>query len=73
MRDLLVFGTVVLALPIAFRRPYLGLLLFSWLAYMRPQDLCWTFARDMRFSFFAGATMLAGWFVYESGRRPFAR
>ena len=73
MRDLLVFSTVVLALPIAFRRPYLGLLLFSWLAYMRPQDLCLSFAREMRFSFLAGATMIAGWLVYESHRRPFAR
>ncbi len=51
MRDLIVFGTVILLLPTAFRKPFIGLLLFSWLAYMRPQDLCWGYARAMRFSF----------------------
>lgn len=73
MRDLVVFLIVVLMLPIAFRRPFMGLLLFSWLAYMRPQDLCWNFARAMRFSYFAGLTMLVGWMVNELGRRPFFR
>jgi probable O-glycosylation ligase (exosortase A-associated) len=46
-------------------------LLFSWLAYMRPQDLCWGFARTMRLSFFVAVAMLVGWFVHERGRRPF--
>jgi probable O-glycosylation ligase (exosortase A-associated) len=71
LRDLLVFAAVVLCLPTAFRRPYFGLLLFSWLAYMRPQDLCWGFARDMRFSFIVGAAMILGWYVNESHRRRF--
>ena len=52
MRDLVVFLFVMAMMPTAFRRPYIGLLLFSWLAYMRPQDLCWGFARTMRLSFF---------------------
>ena len=73
LRDVLVFAAVVLCLPTAFRRPYLGLLLFSWLAYMRPQDLCWGFARDMRFSFIVGAAMILGWYVNESNRRRFWR
>ena len=71
MRDLLVFGFVVLLLPTCFRRPFIGLLLFSWLAYMRPQNLCWGFARSMRFSFYVAITMLIGWYVYESHTRRF--
>jgi probable O-glycosylation ligase (exosortase A-associated) len=71
LRDLLVFAAVVLCLPTAFRRPYFGLLLFSWLAYMRPQDLCWGFARDIRFSFYVGVAMILGWYVNESSRRRF--
>ncbi len=73
MRDVLVFALVVALLPLAFRRPYVGLLLFSWLAYMRPQDLCWGFARTMRFSFLVGFVMVAGWMANESHRRPFSR
>ena len=71
MRDLIVFGLVVLALPYAFQRPFFGLMMFSWLAYMRPQDLCWGFARSMRLSFFMGITMVVGWLAFESGHRPF--
>ncbi len=73
MRDLVVFLVVVLLLPHATRKPFLGLILFSWLAYMRPQDLCWGFAREMRFSFLVAAAMVVGFFAYESGRRPFTR
>ena len=73
MRDLFVFGLVMLSLPMAFRRPFVGLLLFSWLAYMRPQDLCWSFARPMRFSFIVGMVMIVGWFVNESHARRFWR
>jgi len=72
MRDIFVFAIVMLALPICFRRPFFGLLVFSWLAYMRPQDLCWGFARTMRLSFFVALAMIAGWWAHERGRRAFA-
>jgi probable O-glycosylation ligase (exosortase A-associated) len=73
MRDLFVFGVVVLCLPHALRKPFIGLLLFSWLAYMRPQDLCWGFARSMRLSFFVGAAMVIGYFAHEAGKKRFTR
>ncbi|MBL9078719.1 MAG: putative O-glycosylation ligase, exosortase A system-associated [Planctomycetes bacterium] len=71
MRDLLVFAVVLLTLPTSFQRPFVGLLVFSWLAYMRPQDLCWGFARTMRLSFFVGIAMVAGWWAREQGQRRF--
>jgi putative inorganic carbon (hco3(-)) transporter len=73
VRDFLVFAIVILALPYAIRKPFIGLVLFSWLAYMRPQDLCWGFARTMRLSFFASIAMIVGWWAYEQGKRSFAR
>lgn len=73
LRDLLVFAVVMLMLPGSFRQPFVGLLLFSWLAYMRPQDLCWGFARTMRLSFFVGMAMVAGWWANEAGKRAFTR
>ncbi|HEX5052245.1 MAG TPA: putative O-glycosylation ligase, exosortase A system-associated [Planctomycetota bacterium] len=72
MRDLFVFGFVILTLPKSYRQPFFGLLVFSWLAYMRPQDLCWGFAREMRLSFFVGIAMIAGWWANEKGRRAYA-
>lgn len=71
MRDFIVLAVVLLTLPMSFRRPFLGLLVFSWLAYMRPQDLCWGFARSMRLSFFVGFAMVVGWWAVERGRRAF--
>ena len=63
MRDviftLLIFGLI----PVSFRRPLVGLLTFSWLAYMRTQDLCWGFARHQRWSFLVAVVMGAGFFA----------
>ena len=73
MRDLIVLAIVLLSLPLSMRRPFLGLLVFSWLAYMRPQDLCWGFARTMRMSLFIALVMILGWWVNEQGLRRFAR
>src|SRR5688500_14334893 len=73
MRDLLVLAIVLAALPTSVRRPFFGLLVFSWLAYMRPQDLCWGFARSLRLSFVVGVAMIAGWWAYEQGKRRFAK
>jgi probable O-glycosylation ligase (exosortase A-associated) len=71
VRDLFLLATIAAALPYTFTRPYFGLLVFTWLAYMRPQDLCWGPARGLRFSLLVAVAMFAGWFVNES--RPFQR
>ena len=70
-RDVIVGVTVLLLLPRAFTRPFFGLLLFTWLAYMRPQDLCWGFAKTIRYSLYAAVAMYGGWFCYE--HRKFTR
>ncbi len=72
MRDLLVTLFVFGSLPAAFRNPFIGLLVFTWLAYMRAQDLCWGFARTMRFSYIVGIVMIVGYLANEK-ERPFFR
>ena len=63
IRDLVMSLTVLGLLPVAFRRPFIGLLLFSWLAYMRPQDLTWGFARQQRWSMLVAAVTVCGFIV----------
>ena len=59
MRDIIFTLMIAGLLPSCFRRPLVGLLTFSWLAYMRTQDLTWGFARHQRWSFLiAGVTGL---------------
>lgn len=50
MRDILVLVLVMATIPLALYRPFYGLLGFSWLAYMRPQDLAWGMAAAMPLS-----------------------
>jgi probable O-glycosylation ligase (exosortase A-associated) len=70
-RDILVTAIVLGSVPYALKKPFVGLLVFSWLAYMRVQDLCWSFARTMRFSYYIGIVMFVGFFVFE--KKPFYR
>src|SRR5262245_45547551 len=64
-RDILVTLVVLCSLPFAFRRPIIGLMVFSWIAYMRVQDLCWSFARTQNFSQYVAIAMFSGFFLFE--------
>jgi len=70
MRDLIVLGVLTSLLPACYRRPFVGLLVFSWLAYMRVQDLSWGSVRTMRWSFYVALLTFAG-FVGKKNRGPF--
>lgn len=71
MRDVLlalfVFGTI----PFILMRPYLGLLVWSWLGYMNPNRLCYGFAYNFPWvELIAIVTLLAFFFSKESKRIP---
>lgn len=71
MRDLIVSLFIIGALPVCFRRPLAGMLLFSLLAYMRLQDLTWGFARYERWSLYVALAMFGGWIVSSNkGKLP---
>lgn len=59
MRDILITLLVFGALPFALMRPYVGILLWSWLAYMNPHRLSYGFAYNFPFSMIVGITLLA--------------
>ena len=71
MRDLVVSLIILGLFPACFRRPFIGLLVFSWLAYMRVQDLTWGFARGQRWSFYVAIITFVG-FVF-GGKDKFFR
>lgn len=68
MRDVLFSLMILGLLPVVFRRPLIGMLSFTWLAYMRPNDLCWGFAREQRWSFLIAAVTVAGYIAKPQGR-----
>lgn len=70
MRDVLVALFVLASLPTCFRRPFIGLLMFTLLAYMRVQDLTWGWARYERWSYYVALATAIG-FVLSSGKKRF--
>jgi probable O-glycosylation ligase (exosortase A-associated) len=65
MRDVFVTLLIAGVLPLVFTRPFYGLVMFTWLAYMRAPDLCWGFAKTIRFSLVVALLMFVGFFLYE--------
>jgi probable O-glycosylation ligase (exosortase A-associated) len=59
MRDvaltLVIFGT----LPFILRRPHLGVLVWTWISFMNPHRLTWSFAYDMPFAMIVALVTLA--------------
>jgi len=58
MRDVLITLLVLGSLPIILMRPYVGILVWSWLSYMNPHRLTWGFAYDMPFAQIVAITLL---------------
>lgn len=68
MRDILVTGLIFGLLPFIFKRPWLGILVWSWLGYMNPHRQAWGFAYDFPFAMIVGiVTILA--FLFSSEKK----
>ncbi len=60
MRDLILLGMVLFALPFACRHTWIGVLLWTWISIMNPHRLAWGFAMNMPFAAMAaGATVVS--------------
>ncbi len=74
MRDLFVTLVIFGSLPLILYRPYIGVIMWSWVGYMNPHRLSWGFAADFPFAMIiAVATMVAILFSNESKRIPWTR
>ncbi len=58
IRDIILLVIIVGALPLSVMRPFFGLVMFSWLAYMRPTDMAWSIGQIRPSLLVAGATLL---------------
>jgi len=59
MRDLLVLLLVCASIPLIIMRPWIGVIVWSWLGYMNPHRLAWGFAYDYPFAQVVAAVTLA--------------
>lgn len=74
MRDLFITGVIFSLLPFVFKRPWLGILLWSWLGYMNPHRLAWGFAYNLPFSMLVGLVTIAAFMASkEKKEMPWTR
>jgi probable O-glycosylation ligase (exosortase A-associated) len=69
VRDLGLLVFVVGMLPFCVARPYIGLLMWSWLGYMNPHKLTWGFAFNFPFVQLVAAATILGLFLSREPKR----
>lgn len=72
MRDLILSATIFAGVPLAFARPWIGVLFWSWIGYMNPHRLTWGFAYDLPFAKIMGGATLAG-LLLSAAAKPLPR
>ena len=74
MRDIFVTVVIFSLIPFIFKRPWVGILLWSWLGYMNPHRLAWGFAYHFPFAMIVGlVTITAFLFSREKKDMPWTR
>lgn len=74
MRDIIVTSIIFGTLPFILWRPHIGVLVWTWLAFMNPHRLTWGFAYDMPFSMIVAlVTLVSLLFSNEPKKIPWTR
>jgi probable O-glycosylation ligase (exosortase A-associated) len=60
MRDIAVTLAVLGSLPFILRKPWLGIIVWSWLGFMNPHRMAWGFSTTMPFAYIVALTTMAG-------------
>lgn len=71
MRDLMLAMIVVPGALMALRRPFVGVMLWTWISMMNPHRLTWGFMFDAPVSMFVGVCTLVGLMTTKERRSPF--
>jgi putative inorganic carbon (HCO3(-)) transporter len=71
MRDILVVSIVAVAAIMALRRPWIGVMLWTWLSIMSPHRYTWGFANDAPLAAIAAVFTLIGLLMTSERKSPF--
>lgn len=69
MRDIAVTLAVFATLPFIIRRPWIGILVWTWLGFMNPHRLAWGFSTTMPFAQIVALTTLFALFLSREPKR----
>ncbi len=74
MRDIVVTLIVFGSVPFILRKPHIGVLMWTWLGFMNPHRLTWTWAYDMPFAEIVALATLVGMLLTREPKRiPWTR
>jgi len=74
MRDLLVTALIFSSIPFILKRPWIGIIVWTWLGFMNPHKLCWGFAREMPFAYIIALTTLIAMLISKEPKKiPWTR
>lgn len=74
MRDIIVTLAVFGSLPFILKRPWVGILVWTWLSLMNPHRMAWGFSTSMPFAAIVAATTLGAFmFSREKKQIPWER
>lgn len=72
MRDILITAIIFGLIPFILMRPYIGILVWSWIGYMSPHRLTYGFAYDFPFAKIVGIAALVSFLISKDKRKiPF--
>lgn len=71
LRDLLVIAIVLLGALVAMRRPWIGVMLWTWISIMNPHRYTWGIAYDAPLAAIAAAATLIGLLLTNERESPF--
>lgn len=71
MRDIVVVALVVLGSVAALRRPWIGIMVWTWISIMNPHRFSWGFAYDAPLAAVAAGSTLLGFVVTRDKESPF--
>ena len=70
MRALLLTLIIFSSIPFILVRPYVGLLVYSWISFMSPHRLTFGFAYDFPFAMLIGVVFLGSWLISKEPKKP---
>ena len=74
MRDIFVATVIFGTLPFVLARPYIGILLWTWVSFMNPHRLCWGFAYDFPFAYIIAIVTLVSLLISREPKKiPWTR
>ena len=69
MRDLLITIIIFGSIPFIFQRPYIGILMWTWISLMSPHRLGWGMANSLPVAMVIGAVTLAAWLMSREEKK----